>query len=487
MITMKPWVLLVQPHTNIFDSGKSRPTLPLSLLSAARQLPEGIQVRLVDCRGDNDWRSSIEALLRQEPLCVGVTSITGNQLFSALAVSRFVRERSSIPVVWGGIHASLFPDQVLDEPSIDIVVRKEGEETFPELVRALLGEGELGVLPGISYCADGEIHHNPDRDFTDMDSLEEVPYDLVGQDPSFITLGRKTLYFETSRGCFSKCAYCYNAEFHKRSWRGQSANKVLDRFDELKSRYPDIGHLSLVDDNYFGDPYRVKEITEGLIERIAPYTYQVQGAHIGMIHKMHTDELALLKRSGCVRLDMGVESASTSVLKAMHKQITSEQVLEINRKLLKVGITPWYNFMIGFPGESPEDVTASCRLVMRIMDENRDSLISPMYRVVPYPGTELYETAARMGFNPPDSLEGWRNFHLDGVRIPWQSRRMMARMRKLYFLSIFLDHKLEIYESPMHYRLLARLYRPFARFRWRTGWLRLMPEEWIFKKLFNIS
>jgi len=483
----KPLIILVQPLTNIFDSGKSSPTQPLSLLNAVCRVVDRYRIRLLDLRRGGDWRVELNALLRENPLCVGTTSITGNQLFSALDISRFVRANSDAPMVWGGIHATLYSDQIMAEPTIDYTVRGEGEITFDELCNVLAGGGDPQTVAGLSFRRDGKIVHNPERPFIDLETTPDVPYRLLPSPIFFRTGGRATLYLETSRGCFSRCAYCYNATYHHRKWRAQSAAKVLARLRALRAAYPELEHLSLVDDNYFGDLNRVHEIAAGLIDMGSPLTYQVQGAHIQVLSGMSDEDLLLLRQSGCERLDMGVESGSEKILETMNKKLDLTKVRELNRRLYRVGIQPWYNFMVGFPGETAADIQASSRLVTDLLGDNPQALVSPMYRLVPYPGTELFHRAVGMGFIAPTTLDGWRNFHAGNIPVPWQSSAQRKRMLKLYFLSIFIDAKLEVYDTNPLYRLLARLYRPIARWRWKKNFLAAMPELFLFNHFFDIS
>ncbi|NLH47914.1 MAG: B12-binding domain-containing radical SAM protein [Myxococcales bacterium] len=480
-------VILIQPRTNVFDSGKTRPTLPLSLLSAARLAAARHPLRLVDQRADRGWRDTLRALIREQPLLIGVTSITGNQLFSALEATRFARELSPAPIVWGGIHATLFPDQVLAEPAIDYVVRREGEHTLAELADRLADGGDPGGIAGLSFKRDGQIVHNPERPFAALDALPEVPYAAAGPAPYFLTNGRPTLYLETSRGCFSQCAYCYNAVYHQHHWRGQSAATVLDRVARLRRERPEVGHLSLVDDNYFGRVERALEIAAGLAAAGGALTYQVQGAHGQVISQLADEDLRLLRRSGCVRLDMGVESGSPRLLEAMGKRLDLDRVVALNRRLGAIGIRPWYNFMVGFPDETAADTAATRHLALQLLDENPAALVSPFYQVVPYPGTALFARAVKLGFTPPARLDGWRDFHSGAAATPWQDEATRERHRRLYFLSIFADRKLEQYDTNPLYRVLARCYRPYARWRLRRGRLALLPEAALFRRLFDVS
>ncbi len=481
-------IVLFQPLTNIFDRGKALPTQPLSLLSAVRRLKESYEIVLINAVSTPDWKRLLaQELAKPSVLCFGTTSITGNQVYSALEAVRFAARRKNVPIVWGGIHGTLFPEVTLEEAPVDVVVRKEGEDVFPEVIKAIEEASDLSTVSGISFRTNGKIVHNPDHAWVDLESLPEVPYELIRGPVYFLTEGKPTLYFETSRGCFSQCTYCYNQAYHQKRWRAQSADKVLSRIIDLTRKFPDVRHLSLVDDNFFGNPRRALAIAEGLVRMNIPITYQVQGAHIEQIRRMSETNLALLRRSGCVRLDMGVESGSPHILKHIKKNIHPDDVIDINRRLQRIGIRPWFNFMAGFPGETAEDLDRTRALIFRLLDHNPDCLISPIYPLAPYPGTELFTTAVRLGFSPPSHLSDWKNYHLANKRLPWLSRRRRRHIMAMYFLSIFIDAKLDLYDTKPLYRSLARLYRPLARFRLRRGWYLGMIELRLFQRLFDIS
>ena len=481
-------IVLVQPMTNIFDAGKLRPTPPLSLLSAVRLASRKRPVRLLDLRVQADWRKQLAGLLARKPLLVATTSVTGNQLNSALEVVRFARSAApAVPVVWGGVHATLFPEQVLAEPAVDVVVRAEGERTLAELAEALAeGRGPEGIR-GVSHRVKGRVVHEPERPFVELGEMPDVDLDLAPGGDHFLVEGRPATYAETSRGCPMNCAYCYNAAFHHHKWRADPPDVVLERWRRLRRERPHIVHLSIVDDNYFGQKSHALALAEGLVKAGRPFTYQVQGAEVAVMAGMSEDELRLLKRSGCVRLDMGVESGSRRMLAAVNKRLDPDDVLAVNRRLARAGITAWYNFLAGMPGETREDLAQSLALMLALLRENPQALISPFYLYAPYPGTALFERVRELGYAPPERLDGWAGLHSGVAPVPWIDQRRRRRLSAIYFASIFADRKLEVYDTRLPYRLAARLYRPIARWRLRRFFFRLMPELRLFRRFYDIS
>jgi len=168
-------IVLLQPRVGDWDDFRSHPSLPLSLLSASRLVSREFDTVLIDTRMEGNWRDRLRSELNKKPLCVGITSMTGRQIGYALGISSYVKEISDVPVVWGGIHASLLPESTLKNPSTDILVIGEGEISFLGLARALAAKSDLKGIAGISYKEKSGIIKNPRRGFAKLDGLPDLP------------------------------------------------------------------------------------------------------------------------------------------------------------------------------------------------------------------------------------------------------------------------------------------------------------------------
>jgi len=478
--------VLIQPRTEIFDSLKSGPTLPLSLLSAVRLAVKEFDVSLVDQRIDADWRSTLEKAIRNGAWATAITSVTGRQLIYAAQAAQLSKKLGA-KVIWGGVHATLLDWQVLKDGLADIVVRGEGEVTLLELLHALKQETPLDAVQGISFLKEGRLVRTSDRKFIDLASMPDVPYQLAGEAYVFSRKGRKALYFETSRGCPNACDYCYNTAFHKRRWRPEPGASVLGRLTRLKRNFPQVGHISIVDDNFLADRKRALEIASGLLKLDLGLTYQVQGANVNDVDRLSEHDLHLLKRSGCVRLDMGVESGSKKIIAQMNKRLDLGAVQRVNKKLKEHGIVPWYNFMAGFPGETKEDLYSTLSLLLDLTRRNPDALVSPIYCLAPYPGTNMYSKAVDLGVEFPKTTRDWGRFSLDKPLAPGMSEVDIETLASLYFFSIFVDKKIDEYDTFPGIALAARLYRPIARFRLSRLLLKPAPEKTIFEILVELK
>jgi anaerobic magnesium-protoporphyrin IX monomethyl ester cyclase len=468
----KRTVVLVQPHIGEWDWVRSRPHFPLGLLHAASAVAQEYPVVLIDQRVEKDWKEQLERHLEEEPLCVALTSMSGSQIAHALSASRFVKKRSRVPVIWGGLHASMLAEQTLAHPSIDIVVRGEGEETFLELVQALEGGASLEKVRGISFLENGHPVHTEPRDLLDMERLPEVPYHLVtvrNYMPSF--RGVPSLNMETSRGCPNRCTYCYNFRYNRRRWRAQGPDRVIARLRHVAATYGVRG-IYFTDDNFFADVRRGLAIARRILDEGLQLQWQLQGVEIKTILQMSEADLDLLEASGCVRFSFGADSGSDRVLQRLRKNHTVRDIIEVNRRLAGRDITIYYSFISGMPGETLDDLTRTKDLALRLTRENRNARVSPIYNYFPFPGAELYDELIRsFGYVPPQSLEEWSRIDYGSVNLPFLDPAIRKTLERLYVPSLCIDRKFHEYNTSSLLRLALDLYRPLARLRVERMWL----------------
>lgn len=157
--------------------------LPLALLCISSLIHKRYKIKIVDSRVEIDWEQKFRRLIQNEPLCVGITSMTGEQIHNGLFASKIIKEyNKEIPVIWGGTHPTLLPEQTLENEYVDVIVRGEGEKTFQELVDALASGSPLKDIRGISFKEDCRIRHNKGRDYLNLNELPDLPYHLVNME-----------------------------------------------------------------------------------------------------------------------------------------------------------------------------------------------------------------------------------------------------------------------------------------------------------------
>lgn len=463
-------VVLIYPREVTGWQAQPWQDLPLGLLCVATPLVYyGYSVRVIDQRVDPHWFSSLEAELKFGPLCVGISSTTGPQLKHALEISRAVKKISNTPVVWGGVHASLLPEQTLQQPEIDFVVQGEGEETFLELVKALENKAPFRDIAGLWYKENGKTIHTSPRPFIDLNLQPPLEYDLVDV-PQYVrtVFGVQRLSFSTSRGCAYPCAFCYNTTFNKRRWRALKAEVALEQIKDFVARYS-IRGLFLTDANFFLDLERAKNILEGVVRMNLGLTFSRLHVRFDTLNQLNIEDFRLIERAGCKCLAVGIESGSERIRTLLRKPIDASQLLELNRKLRQYSLVPYYFFMIGYPTETVGELKETVNLYTALLEGNPRAAKS-VNIYTPFPGTELFELAVAEGFEPPQELEGWSSFsyrHL-GDHCSWRSHKNKKLIEMLDFCSFFVGDN--SYLTPFKKTnpivvQLANLYAPIARSR----------------------
>jgi radical SAM superfamily enzyme YgiQ (UPF0313 family) len=407
-----------------------------------------------------------------------MTVMLGRSTRQALQASVLVKQTApGVPVVWGGKLPSIAAAETLRESAVDLVVRGDGEATFNSLVRALDAKTAYQHLPGISYREQETIIHNRMGEPVDLQTLPSLPFGLVAVEKYMPVIGgRRTVNYESSRGCPVRCPYCYNSLEGWQKWRCVPPEGVLRDIRYLAKEHG-VEHVYFVDDNLFCDIRRLRQIAEGLIGDGPAVTWDAQGACLEDICAVSREDLLLLKRSGLIRLAVGIQTGSHRIRKLIESRATDEKVIALNRQLKDFGVRPHYYFMAGFPEETADDRRATAGLALRLLGDNPLATTSSFSCFSPWPGTRMFEYAReRYGLALPESLEYWMG-DWDRSSVPWFSKKEKHELRGLFLASMLYDRKSEWYSSSRIVRLVSRLYRPIARFRLKNMFFSFLGES----------
>jgi radical SAM superfamily enzyme YgiQ (UPF0313 family) len=421
------------------QGGQSNLIAPLSLIYIGTLLTEDYEIAIIDQRVDRDWRGTLRNQLNSDRVvCAGISSMTGPQIAGGIEAASLIRRLSpSMPIIWGGVHPSLLPEETIHNEFVDIIVVGDGEVTFKELADVL--------------------KNGPAYDLVDVDRYKSTP----------AWTARVSLPLITSRGCPHRCGYCYNTKFSTRKWTCLSPEQTVELIMELVNRY-NISGIFLLDDNFFVDLKRVRRICELLIDKNVDIRVYNANCRADSIERMDENLLSLLKQAGFDQLFVGVESGSDDVLGKIGKDITVEQVLSINTRLKNANIKPFYSFMAGFPFESLEDIKKTLLLMKRLVGEYPDAIVYRLQFYTPFPGTELFEFVAKQGMKLPDSLDRWADYHYDKINLDNFDAGHRRFLEDFRYYTTFLDKKLTADRSRFA-RLISSFYSYLLDFRLGHG------------------
>lgn len=470
-MTEKSRILLIQPKTGSWDVMGAR--LPQGLLSiAALPHSKGYPVSIFDQRMEADWKKSLREQLAKNPLVVAMSVMTGKQIQYALEVSRFVKEHSQAKVVWGGIHPTLFPEQTIQHQHIDMILIYDGEFSFLELIQALEKEKSLHNVKGLFWKDNGQVIKNVERPFAhDLEEIPELPYELVDMKKYYgLNLtGQRSMVMTTSRGCPYRCTFCVIPTLNRKGWKALSAETVVKRIKALKEKYG-INDFYFQEDNFATDIHRFQKICELLVAENVGISWGTLGIRADTLCRMSDDLIALMYKSGCRNIDVGVESGSPRMLKLMKKDEDVEVFSITNRKVSKYPIVMKYTFVVGYPTETMEDLQMSVDLALQLQEENKNAY-TPFFTATVYPGTEFFEFALRNGWKMPQSLEAWADFDFsDPTREShfWLTEKQLKQFECLSFTSFFANKNIKTKFGNPFLRAILYLYNPIARFRFKN-------------------
>lgn len=480
-------IILIMPIANRYDKVTIR--IPNGLLAVA-SLPDkaGYSIKIIDLKLDDNWHNTLKQSIGKDTLCVGITCSTGRMINSALEVAGRVRKINPlIPIVWGGPHPTLLPEQTMENPLVDIVVINEGERIFMELIDALSTGKTLINIKGIYYKENGSVIVNsPAKIIEDLDELPSLPYHLVdiSKYSSLNIDNMPSIDILTSRGCPNNCGFCSIPVTCGRRWRAISPEKIIQNIKELKEKYG-IKTFYFCDDNFMVDLKRVERLLDLLKnERIDIY-WGTQGVRIDTINQISNELIDSIEESGCVELSVGIESASSKTLEMIEKKITIKDVYEANKKLAGRNFAIKYNFIIGFPEENMDDVKKTVKLALDLYKENRNVWF-PFNIFTPFPGTPMFNKAVEYGFNPPEKFEEWEKLESvgwDRYFSHWLGKNENSLLRSIHCTSYVAFPSALQKVSNGFLRFLFKLYQPVAFFRFSRMFYFLHLEKYILEKL----
>lgn len=388
-------------------------TMPLALLAIGSYLDqEKYSVVIIDGRLEKDPMIKIREAFKADPVCFATTVLTGSPIKDALAISRSVKnEMPELPVVWGGWHPSLFPEQTLNDTSVDVVVKGQGEITFAELVDRLKNGVSLKGLKGICYKEQGIYTENPERAMVDINQFPPFNYDLIDVNRYMALSGRPQLDYISSQGCRFRCSFCADPFMYKRGWYGYSPERIGEEVEALWKRYH-FNHVHFQDETFFTYAPRVKALAETFIQRELPISwFGTMRADQGV--RLSEDIWQLCKQSGLERVMIGMEAGTQEMLDWMQKDIKLQQLYDVAKLCIKYDIAINFSVIVGFPGESAESIRQTLNVVKELR-EMSPSFHMGIFYFKPYPGNKIADELLANNYQFSATLEEWSNFDYVG-------------------------------------------------------------------------
>ncbi len=359
------------------------------------------------------WEEMERRILAENPDLVGITCNSGNMDTARILTGRL--KRGGVPVILGGSHPTVLPEQSLNYTGADMAAIGEGELTFVKVMDALSAKGSPADIPSLAWRKIGRITVNPRAEL--IPEIDDIPI------PDRAFINRSEYFGEvilTGRGCPFNCAYCASQNIWGRKVRLRSVGSIIQELEILRrsaesENDPKVNQhdgqfsdpipgrwvVKVVDDTFTVNRKRTLELLDEIIAA-GLNCFEFTGG----VRADTLDEVLVTKMSEAnfKRVTLGVESGSPRILKMIRKGETSEDVKRAIRLLREAGIRSHAFFMIGLPDETPEDVELSKKLILDVQPDHVE-----INMVTPYPGTDIF---AKLIPEDPAKIDRWyRWFH----------------------------------------------------------------------------
>lgn len=426
-------ILLIYPQISLETDTKNLYIgLPLSILTLAAQFdPNDYEIKVLDGRIKFFDLNDMADWLEKDVVCVGISAITSSQIKSGLCYAEAIRNiNEKIPLVWGGWHPSLMPEQTIKHPLVDIILVGQGETVLQELVNRLERSEDLTGLHNIWFKNnEGKIIKTEQKYASVFPESKPVnrAYRYVNMSNYIQPLwgNNRVLGYESSRGCPNCCKFCSVGSLYNGRWDCFTADRTVEEIKFLKDTYQ-VDAVHFYDNNFFVNFKRVVQICTGFIEKDIKLKWDGT-AVVEQFINLSEQTMRLLKESGFFRAIIGVESGDEDVLKKIGKKHNNGQVIELVKKCRDNHIMPSLSFMLGFPWEPEKDVYETVKLIEKIKEIEPHTEIL-LFVFSPYLGTKLFDTAVDYGMVFPDSLIGWAGYTYDKINVPWINYKLARKI-----------------------------------------------------------
>jgi anaerobic magnesium-protoporphyrin IX monomethyl ester cyclase len=340
-------------------------------------------------------------------------SCTSTVFKPALRLAEAIKaKKPEVRTIFGGFHPSAVPADCLGEPAVDQVVVGEGEEAFLQIIN--------GDTSPIVYGKRTAVFADsfPDRDLIKNDRTIELCQKMTG---------KRITSFQSVRGCFFRCAFC--AERIVSGVFDKKRNPLLERDPEnlvseikwVAQKYA-LDYFKFVDPTWNTSNEKVFAVCEEMIRQKLDLPWEAN-IHASLANKKM---LKMMKKAGCVQINVGCESGSQKILRDMRKGLVVEKIKQVFQWGRELEIERRGYFLIGMPNETIDDI----HLTEKLVDEIRPDVFGVTI-LCPYPGTDFYN---------PDSMDDydwtfadeysnpyWETKHFSNTELKQQQKYLMEK------------------------------------------------------------
>lgn len=353
-------ILFVYP--NIVESPKDFSTGLGILISIAKSKKH--QIKLIDTTFGMSDEQILSEIKSFNPDLAAITTAT-NDFEYAKKIAFFIKQNKNIPIIAGGFHPTISPEETINADCFDIICIGEGEEAFEELLEKLEKKKPITKIKNLWVKKKGKIIKNETRFL--LQDLNKIPFpdrDAFNY-KEYLKWNHGTATFISTRGCPFQCTYCIN-HFLINKYKGKGKyvrfRSIDNLFEEIKqviSKYKEhIKNIEFYDDTFTLDENRIKEFCARYPSEIGlPFNINAR------VNAVNPLILKMLKQAGCIRVSIGIESGDDSIRNNILKRnMSSEQIIQTFKHAREAGLKTYAFNMVGIPFETKESIQKTIEL-----------------------------------------------------------------------------------------------------------------------------
>jgi anaerobic magnesium-protoporphyrin IX monomethyl ester cyclase len=427
-------ILLISPsQKTIYGSSAPPPYPPLGLLYIAAVLEQnGYEVEVIDYDVNKVEDKEFPVIITNVDV-VGITATTPT-FNHAKQIAKEVKKHKDIPVILGGIHATISPEEVMQDTCFDFVVIGEGEQTILELITAIQKGSSFNLIDGICYRQNNQIIRNKNRKL--IQDLDTIPFParyLLKHLNSYVppdAVTTSSTSIITSRGCPGRCTFCCTKQIFGQKFRFRSVKNVVDEIEYLIDEFG-VKEIHIMDDCFTVNKKRVLEFRDEIKARKIniPFAFS-NGLRADQIDR---DILMALKDINVSTVGYGVESGNQRILNNIKKGITLDRVREAYRLSKELGFSTWGFFIIGLPGEDIETIKDTINFAIELDPDFAKFLI-----LKPYPGSEVFQQLSEKGLIVDYNYEHYSTYEFPVHRLETLTQEEIFEWQKRAFRQFYL-------------------------------------------------
>ncbi|MGV8057559.1 MAG: B12-binding domain-containing radical SAM protein [Smithellaceae bacterium] len=460
-------VLLISPQGKITitaEGSRERklavPPLGIAYLAASLRCA-GYIVEILDClieAFDHEQQSGNEILygldnqevfqriIDSNPDLIGVSCLFSNRGKEALTICSLAKEAiPGVHVVLGGQHPSGMPELILN-PYVDYILQGESDYSFVDLVTSINNDEDLSKIDGIVIKTGTSFFTAPKKRFPDVKKMPYPAWDLLDMQ-KYWRIGmadyeintreqRKFIIMITSRGCPHSCYFCTSSMMSGKKYREREIPDILAEIRVYRERYG-IEEVHFWDDNFFANKNKVKKLLSIMIEEFPDIRFQTPSG--SEINALDDEVIGLLAKAGFTKIFLAVESLDSTIQKNLiDKKVNLSRIPDLVKKFHRLGMIVEGSFMVGFPGESKEQIDKTFENAKKYdFDRISISIVNPL------PGTPLYNQCKQenLFYGDFDAQNiRWSN---ENIQIAGIERGYLAKMRRKVWLE-YMERRIDV-------------------------------------------